>query len=377
MWADFCCFFSPWSSSVRAGEKSLHYFCDSSVPFLPREHWTVTWLCFLCFVKQDVQRKGKDQQLKRDGLALRSVRGLREGRQLFMTTFCLQKHSLPLFFSFHLHFCFCFCPPWSFTDYHQACEHKYCIDMNDKCQWVPWVWMLDCLFLKQGRVNVAMQGLRAGYRFISTRSKPPPGEFKALCLRRCFFPVCAVLFYWCCLFSWFKHSGSKTVGCLCLVLKFWSFEHPNPPQCEQHTFLFSWNVVQSSFCRWRCILFYFQKPFTTLCAHKNLGFFLSPCVLHLNILLIKNILVQKWMKHLLLVKYTNRKQWNQSSFSNSGLLECLLTRFSLFSFSHATAPRCDPVSTDPCVSEEWGQQHNSGAKQSSLKSGATSSLSVC
>lgn len=74
---------------------------------------------------------------------------------------------------------------------------------------------------------------------------------------------------------------------------------------------------------------------------------------------------------------TNRKQWNQSSFSNSGLLECLLTQFSLFSFSHATAPRCDPVSTDPCVSEEWGQQRNSGAKHSSLKSGDTSSSSVC
>lgn len=59
---------------------------------------------------------------------------------------------------------------------------------------------------------------------------------------------------------------------------------------------------------------------------------------------------------------TNRKQWNQSSFSNTGLLECLPTQFSLFSFSHATTPRCDPVSTDPCVSEEWGQQRNSGGK---------------
>lgn len=60
---------------------------------------TLALLPLLC--KQDVQRKGEDQQLKCDGLMLRSVRGLREGRLLlFNVTFCLHKHPLPLFFLF-------------------------------------------------------------------------------------------------------------------------------------------------------------------------------------------------------------------------------------------------------------------------------------
>lgn len=89
------------------GERSLRYLCDSSVPFLPWGHGTVT-PALLC--KQDVQRKGKDQRLKRDSLASHSVRRvwgdwvLGEGHlQLFITTFCLHKPPLALRFASRLH----------------------------------------------------------------------------------------------------------------------------------------------------------------------------------------------------------------------------------------------------------------------------------
>lgn len=41
-------------------------------------------------------------------------------------------------------------------------------------------------------------------------------------------------------------------------------------------------------------------------------------------------------------------------------LEGPVTHSLFFSFSHATAPRCDPIVPDPSVSEEWGQQQHYG-----------------
>lgn len=68
---------------------------------------------------------------------------------------------------------------------------------------------------------------------------------------------------------------------------------------------------------------------------------------------------------------TNRKQRNQSSFSNAELLEHLLTQFSLFSFSHAAAPSLWPRIHRPLCLRGAGT-----TKHSFLKSRDTSSLSV-